>query len=77
MNHGRHQVTDLEELRIPADPVALVPSDPGVLNPAPERLERQSDSSAEDLRSLRDRALAEACAQAAAECASTFQLPER
>lgn len=63
--------------RIPADPHVMCPKDPGVLNPSPEVLPRRMGDGANDLRALRDRALAEACYQAADECASTFELPPR
>jgi hypothetical protein len=70
-------VNDRLRYRIPADPAVMYPRDVGALNPPPERLNRQTGDSDADLRALRERALGEACGQAAAECASTFELPDR
>lgn len=74
---GGDQHHDGLSYRIPANPEVLFPIDVGALNPPPEVLERRTGDSAADLEDLRRRALAEALGQAAAECASTFELPER
>lgn len=78
-NPSPHGVTVNDRLtyRIPADPAVMYPRDVGALNPPPERLNRQTGGGDADLRALRERALGEACGQAAAECASTFELPDR
>lgn len=74
---GEDGIDDGLSYRIPANPEVMFPPDTGALNPPPETLARRTGNSAADLESLRRRALAEAWVQAAEECASTFQLPDR
>ena len=67
----------LEVYRVPADPGALEPDEPGVLRPPPEMMSRTTTSSEAELGELMDAARREAVAALQAEIASNSRLPLR
>lgn len=62
--------------RIPADPTTTSPSGPGLFNPEPERLERQT-TPGEDIDLLRQSASAELVRTVVSELARTVRIPDR
>lgn len=69
--------TALHIYRVPADPGALEPEQPGILKPPPERMARTTPDSTAEWDELLGRARLEARAAIIAEVASASTLPTR